>query len=63
MKRQKDTTPKDEPPHPRLEGAQHASREEWRAITNSFRNNEVAGPKWKLHSVVDISGGGSIIQC
>ena len=61
MKRQKDMTLEDV--SPRLTGIQYATGEEWRAITNSFRNNEVAGPKWKLHSVVDISGGGSIIQC
>ena len=28
-----------------------------RAITNSSRKNEVAGPKWKWRSVVDVSGG------
>ena len=31
-------------------------------FTNSSRKNEVAGPKWKLHSVVDMSGGKSVVQ-
>ena len=43
MKRQKDMTPEDETP--RLEGVQYATGEEQRAITNSSRNNEVAGPR------------------
>ena len=43
MKRQKDTTPEDEPP--RSEGVQYATGEEQREITNSSRNNEVAGPR------------------
>ena len=54
MKRQKDMTPEDEPP--RLEGVQYATGEEWRAITNSSRKNEAAGPKQKQHSVGDVSG-------
>ena len=61
MKRQKDMTLEDEPP--RLEGVHYATGEEWRTITNSCRKNEVAGPKWKWHSVVDISGGESEVQC
>ena len=32
MKRQKDTTPEEEPP--RLEGIQYATEEEWRATGN-----------------------------
>ena len=36
--------------------------EEWRATTNSSRKNEVAGPKWKRHSVVDVSAGKSKVQ-
>ena len=44
---------------PRLEGVQYATGEEWRAITNSSRKNEVAGPKRKRHSVVDVPGGES----
>ena len=39
--------PKDE--SPRKEGVQH--RGEQRAITNSSRKNEAAGPKWKQRSV------------
>ena len=57
IKRQKDMTPKDE--LPRLEGVQYATGEEQRAITDSSRKNEVAGPKWKWLSVVDVSGGKS----
>ena len=57
MKRQKDTTPEVEPL--RSEGIQYATGEEWRAITNSSRKNEAAGPKQKQHSVVDVSGGES----
>ena len=54
-------TPEDE--LPRLEGVQYATGEEWRAITNSSRKNEVAGPKWKQHSVVDMFGGEIKVQC
>ena len=43
MKRQKDMTLEDEPP--RSEGIQYATGEELRAITNSSRQNEVAGLK------------------
>ena len=43
MKRQKDMTLEDE--LPRLEGVQYTTEEEQRAITNSSRNNEVAGPR------------------
>ena len=43
-------------PPPRLEGVQCATGEEQRAITNSSTSNEVAGPKQKLLSVVDVSG-------
>ena len=53
-------TPEAEPP--RLEGVQYASGEERRAI-NSSRMNEAAGPKRKRHSVVDVSGGESKLQC
>ena len=35
---------------------QYATGEEQRAITNSSTSNEVAGPKQKLLSVVDVSG-------
>ena len=33
------------------------------AITNSSRKNEVAGPKWKECSGMDVSGGKSKIRC
>ena len=45
MKRQKDMTWEDEPS--RLEGVQIATGEEWKAVTNSTRKNEVAGQKQK----------------
>ena len=38
--------------------------EEQRAIINSSRKNEVAGPKWKQHSAVDVSGDESkVLRC
>ena len=52
MKSQKNMTPEDE--HLRSEGVQYATGEEWK---NSSRKNEEAEPKWKRHSVVDMSGG------
>ena len=61
MKRQKEIAPEDEPS--RSEGAQYATGEEWRAITNSSRKNEAAGPKWKQCLVVDVSGDESKVQC
>ena len=61
MKRQKDMTPKDEPP--RLEGAQYATAEEQRAIINCSRQNAAAGTKWKQHPVVDVTGDGSKVHC
>ena len=53
-KGQKDIASEDEPP--RSEGVQYATGEEWRAVTNSSRKNEVAGPKRKQHEVVDVPG-------
>ena len=44
---------------PRLEGVQYITREEQRAVTNSSRKNEGAGPKQKLCSVVGVSSGES----
>ena len=38
-------------------------REEQRAITNSFRKNQVARPKWKWDSVVNMPGGESNVWC
>ena len=58
-KKAKDMTPEAEPP--RLIGVQYATGEERRAIINSPRKNEAAGPKQKRHSVVDVSGGESKI--
>ena len=54
MKRQNDMTLEDETP--RTKHVQHVTGEEQRAINNSSRKNEVAGPKRKQHSAVDISG-------
>ena len=44
---------------PRLEFVQYVTHEEWRAITNSSKKNEVAGLKQKRCSLVDVSGGKS----
>ena len=41
----------------------HTTGEEERAITNNSSKNEVAGPKQKQSSVVDVSGGESKIWC
>ena len=54
MKRQNDMTPEDEPP--RLESVQYATGKEQRAITNSSRKKEAAGPKQKQCSLVGVSG-------
>ena len=54
MKRQKDTTLKDE--LPRLVDAQYATGEEWR---NSFRKNEEAEPKQKQCPAGIVTGDGS----
>ena len=51
-------TLKKEPP--RSEGVQFATEEEWR---KSFRKKGEPGPMQKCHSVVDVSGGESKIQC
>ena len=56
MKRQKDMTLEDEPPW--SEGVYYATEEEQR---NSSRKKEVASPKQKQHSGVDVSGVGSKI--
>ena len=45
MKSQKDMIPEDETP--RSKGVQYGTGEELRAITKSFRKNEVDGPKVK----------------
>ena len=46
----------------RSESVQYATGEEQGEITNSSRKNERAGSEQK-HSVVDVSGGESKIQC
>ena len=53
MKRQNDMTLEDQPP--RLEDVQYATGEEWRAITNCSKKNEVAGPKEQRCPAVDVS--------
>ena len=58
MKRQKDSTLKDE--LPRSVGAQHATGDQWR---NNSRKNEETEPKQKQHPVVDVTGDGSKVQC
>ena len=54
MKKQKDMTLKDELLG--LVGAQYATGEE-------FRKNEEMEPKWKQYLAVDVTGGGSKVQC
>ena len=49
-------------PH-RPEGVQYATGEEQRATINSYRKNEVAGPKQKWCSVVDVAGDESKVRC
>jgi len=58
MKRQKDTTLKDE--LPRSVGAQYATGDQWR---NNSRKNEEMEPKQKQHPVVDVTGDRSKVQC
>ena len=53
MKRQKDTTLKDE--LPRSVGAQYATGDQWR---NNSRKNEGMETKQKCHPVVDVTGDG-----
>ena len=54
MKRQKDTTLKDE--LPRSGGAQYATGDQWR---NNSRKNEEMEPKQKQHPAADVTGDGS----
>ena len=60
MKRQKYMIPEDK--SSRSEGVQPATGEEQRTITNSSRKNQVAGPKRKWHSAVDVCGGESKVR-
>ena len=54
-------TPKDEP-SPGWKVSNMLLGKSGGQFTSSSRKNEAAGPKWKLHSVVDMSGGKSIVQ-
>ena len=58
MKRQKDSTLKDE--LPRLVGAQYATGDQWR---NNSRKNEKTEPEQKQYPAVDVTGDGSQVQC
>ena len=58
MKRQKDTTLKDE--LPRLVSAQCATGGQWR---NNSRKDEEKEPKQKRHSVVCVTCDGSEVRC
>ena len=58
MKWQKDMPLKDE--LPRSVVTQYATGEEWK---NNSRKNEEREPKQKQHPVVDVTGGGSKVQC
>ena len=58
MKRQKDTTLKDELPG--STGAKYATGEEWK---NNSRKNEEMEPKQNQHPVVDVTGHESKVQC
>ena len=58
MKRQKHRTLKDE--FPRLEGAQYATRDQWR---NNSRKNEKTEPKQKQYPVVDATSDRSKVRC
>ena len=58
MKRQKCRTLKDE--LPRLVGAQYATGDEGR---NNSRKNEETEPKQKQHTVEDVTGDRSKVQC
>ena len=50
-------------PTPRSEGVQYATGEEQRAINDSSRKNEEAGPKQKGRSDVEVSGSENEVQC
>ena len=47
-------------PPPRSEGVQYTTVEEQ---INISRKNEKAGPKQKWHSILDVSGGETEVQC
>ena len=48
---------------PRSEGVQYATREERSRTINRPRMNEVAGPKQKQFSAVNVSGDKSKVRC
>ena len=58
MKRQKDSTLKDE--LPKSVGAQYVTCDQWR---NNSRKNEEMEPKQKQHPGVDVTGDRSKVQC
>ena len=58
MKRQKDTTLKDE--LPRSVGAQYATGDQWR---NNSRKKEGMEPKQKQYPLVDVTGDRSKVRC
>ena len=58
MKRQKDTTLKDE--LPRSVGVKYATGKQWR---NNSRKNKETEPKQKQHLAVDVTGDGSEVRC
>ena len=58
MKRQKEETLKEE--LHRSVGAQYGTGDQWR---NNSRKNEETKLKQKQHSVVDVTGDGSKVQC
>ena len=58
MKRQKDSTLKDELPG--SVGAQYATGDQWR---NNSRKNEGKEPKQKQYLVVDVTGDRSKVRC
>ena len=58
MKRQKDTTLKEE--FPRSVAAQYATGDQWR---NNSRKNEGMEPKQKQHPVLDVTGDRSKVRC
>ena len=60
-KRLKDMTLEDEPL--RLEGVQHATKEEQKTSTSCSRANEVVGPKPKGCSAADVPGSERKVQC
>ena len=58
MKRQNDRILKEK--LPRSVGAQYSTRDQWR---NNSRKNEEMKPKQKQHSVLNVTGDGSKVQC